>query len=105
MYTFAEKIERIADAEIIGIVIGEMGWKDYGEEGKEINRKGVVLSWKEAKPLLDYTYDSGYGAPDCHSITAWTEENVIFVVQYDGSTSLHSVPRNPVAHMPGMPGG
>jgi hypothetical protein len=29
-----------------------------------------VLRWEEAEPLLDYDFDSSYGIPGCHAITA-----------------------------------
>ena len=95
------------------IVIGGMGCDDDddddegNEEGKEIpaEKKGIAMSWEAAREYLDYRYSSGYGAPECHAIYAWTANHVIFVVQYDGSTTLESVPRNPSNVMPEMPGG
>jgi len=107
--TFADDIEVEAEGEAIeAIVIGNMGWDDYGADERHqpgLARKGEVLSWAEARPLLDYEYDRSYGAPDCHSITAWTESRVLWVTQYDGSTYLSSAVRNPTAHKPTMPGG
>lgn len=93
------------DEQIEAVVIGEMGWDGYHEEGKEVSRKGEILSATEAHERLSYEYDRGYGAPDCHSVYVWTEKRVVFVSQYDGSTGLCSLPRNPTAEMPGMPGG
>lgn len=106
--TFKDNILEVAGKEeIIAIVIGEMGWEDYNDKGKPEYKSviGKLLTWKEAAPILDYSYNTGYGAPDCQAVIAWTETKVIFVVQYDGSTSIHSVPRNPVSHIPCMPGG
>jgi hypothetical protein len=127
--SFAADIECVADGEaIIGICIGAFGWGTlYTEEElkkhphlsnddlgyKEVHcpsqipmeKRGKVLSWEEARPLLDYGYDTGYGAPGCHAITAWTENKIITVVQYDGSTHLVSDLRNPHDHIPGMAGG
>jgi hypothetical protein len=53
------------------------------------------LTWNEAKPLLDYKYDDEYGGQDCHNIVAWTPSKVLYVYEYDGSTHICSVPRNP----------
>lgn len=104
--TFADDIEREAASDIEAIVIGKFGWGGgYGETDDNrlpADRLGVVLTWAEARPLLDYAYDTGYGAPDCHAITAWTATHVIWVHEYDGSTSLQSAPRNPVPHEPEM---
>ena len=67
--------------------------------------KGIVLTWAAAKCWLDYEFDPGYGAPECNSIYVWTNFNVYFIVQYDGSTSMHSIPRQPTNIIPEMPGG
>lgn len=96
--------------EIQAVVIGNMGWPDYGDHALNAaarNRENWmrVLSWSEAAPMLDYEFDDGYGAPECQAITAWSKNKVFFVAQYDGSTSLHYVPRNPIDHEPVMPGG
>ena len=106
--TFAQELEREAQGEpILGVVIGNCGWDGYRwtaplpmvEEGYPL------LTWEEARPHLDYTYDDGYGAPDCHSVFLWTETRVIFVSQYDGATRLETIPRDPVPSNPYMPGG
>ncbi len=61
---------------------------------------GRVLSWEEAASHLDYDFDSGYGGAECHPIYAWTATKVIRVHEYDGSTSIGSVPRNPTPCKP-----
>lgn len=115
MTNFAKDIEQAAEGEeIIGIVVGPFGWGSWGEEGyleDEVVRvkipwekRGVVLTWQEARPLLDYDYGDGFGAPECHAIVAWTENRVIFVGQYDGATSVYSLPRHPSPCRPYMPG-
>ena len=87
---------------IQGIVLGE---SDCNEAQASKNKWNRVLSWEEAQPLIDYDFWSGFGSPGCQAITAWTENRVIFISQYDGSTEITWVPRNPVDHEPGMPGG
>jgi len=54
-----------------------------------------AITWEQAAPLLDYSYDSGYGGMDCHDVLVYTAENVYYIHEYDGSTSVHCVPRNP----------
>lgn len=109
MTTFAQDIESAANGEPIeAIVIGEKGWGEWDDEANEYvppPYAGRVLTWDDARPLLDYVYDRGWGAPDCHAITAYTRSYIIFVSQYDGSTHVNSIPRNPTPHMPIMPGG
>ena len=106
--TFAAEVEDVAGGEqIIAVVVGEMGWMGYRDESKPAwgHIKGRVVTWEEARPMLDYIYDDGYGAPDCQAIYAWTPTRVIFVSQYDGSTNIESIPRNPIDCVPDIPGG
>lgn len=65
-----------------------------------------ILTWEEAMPKLDKEFDSGFGSVGCPAIYAYTPNWVIFVSQYDGSTSIKRIPRNPTANInPIMPGG
>lgn len=102
-------VDETANGEPIeAVVLGEMGWGDYGSEQVPTyatQKRGVILSWDEAAPMIDYTFDSGYGAPGCNALWAWTASRVIFVSTYDGSTNPSWVPRNPTAGEPDMPGG
>lgn len=104
-----EWIERQADGEPIeAVVIGQLGWGDFGSDKipqYESQKRNVVLSWSEAKPMLDYGFHNGYGSPNCNAITAWSKSWVIAISQYDGSTSPFRLPRNPADHKPKMPGG
>ena len=98
---------------VLGIVFGEWGWGGYGEErlpegamGVPESLQGKLLSIEDARAMMQgWSYDCGYGAPECYATYAWTEKRVIWVTQYDGSTSLDSAPRNPVDCVPDMPGG
>ena len=109
MANLVKWIEELAEGEpILGVIIGEMGWGDYGSEDVAQyaqQPKGKLLTWEEAKPLLDYEFNDGYGAPGCNAIYAWTKDFVIAISQYDGSTSPFRVPRNPQDCTPEMPGG
>lgn len=108
MNWFDEEIEKVADATIIGCVVGAYGWGGYWEdkENPKIPHDKLykLMTWDTAKPLLHYDWNQGHGSPSCHAITVWTKNEVIFVSQYDGSTSLCTVPRNPKDHEPEMPG-
>jgi hypothetical protein len=106
--TFAEDIEQTAGESIEAIVIGPFGWDGYAEDRIEratAAQRGVVLSWEEARPMLDYHYSTGFGAPECDAIRAWTASKILWVTQYDGATYIDSAPRNPLPEMPTMPGG
>lgn len=110
MANLVQWVEEITDGEPIeGVVIGEMGWGDHynSENVPRYNEqpKGKLLSWAEARSLLDYEFDNGFGAPQCNAITVWTATKVIGISQYDGSTEPFWTPRHPVDHMPNMPGG
>lgn len=102
MTTFAEDIEEVAAGEPIeAITVAPFG-HHYGPEERERDDKGLpravwntAYPWAALRPFLDYQYDTGYGGMDCHSIVAWTASQVIFVHEYDGSTSVVSAPRNP----------
>lgn len=87
------------------IVFGDWGWGGY-EEPKNNIKKGVLLTLEEAKPMMkNWTFYGGYGAPECPATNIWTNKRVIWVTQYDGSTTLDSALRNPANCMPEMPGG
>ena len=98
--THAEKILKSANGEQIEkiIIFNNTYWKNISaskfNEGKEVPF-GKLLDWEEAKPFLDYTWDSGYGCEDCYNINAWTKSFVIFMGCYDGSTWVESRSRNP----------
>jgi hypothetical protein len=101
--TFAEAIEAEAGQQIIGCVIRNSSGKikDWDDEPDTrdipIDKCCVVLPWVEARALLDYEWDEGFGAQDCHDFYAWTESLVLCVHEYDGATYVQSFPRNPVA--------
>lgn len=64
-----------------------------------------VLSREDGLKKLDQDYDDGYGGADCFPMYAWTKSRVYFIHEYDGSTGLSSVPRNPVDCSPEFSGG
>jgi hypothetical protein len=92
---------------IEAIIFGPVGWDSSEEENKKWPNlpKGKLLTPAQAKPWLDIEFDTGYGSPKCPAMYAWTGRHVYFIVQYDGSTTLYRIPRDPHADMPTMPGG
>ena len=102
--TFAEDIEEAAKGEPIeSVVIGTFGnsWED--DEDEVEGDPKPVLPWTVARSQLDYAYDTGYGGAECHAIYAWTQTRILFVSEYDGSTTIASVPRNPSEAKPIFP--
>lgn len=88
----------LPDVEAISILgplpKGYGGFLDPRDESLE-DLYDKPLTWAEAIPHLDYHYNSGFGTMDCHNILIWTKASIFYVHEYDGSTSLQSVPRNP----------
>ena len=69
-----------------------------------------ILRPDEAAPHMNsWSLLGGFGNPKSYAMTAWTNHRVIWVTQYDGSTSLDSAPlRPPLFAQPfrcRMPGG
>lgn len=96
--TFADEIERAAGGEpIIAAVIGHYGHED--SDGPH-----DPMPWIDARELLDYDWRGGFGDLDCHAVYVWTDSRVIFVDEYDTSTSLAWVPRHPQRCDPSMNG-
>ena len=98
MTTLAEDFEAVASAHeqsITHAVIGEMGWRDGDERhAPGLARRGEVLTWDEARPLLDYYYNAGYGAPDCQAMIAprpyqdWIDLDLALLARCDGLVRL-----------------
>ncbi len=111
MSNLKEWILRAANGEPIeAIVIGSMGKRKQTPKNvpwmkQDRSKWNKVLKWEEAAPLIDYDFNSSYGVPGCQAVTAWTKSRVIFVSQYNGSTSIEYAPRHPEDHEPAMPGG
>lgn len=103
-YNFLQDIlEAVGDESIEAIVInstdGMINKYRYKDETDSrdipLEKCNISLTIEEASTLLNYSYNCGYGSMDCHDITMWTAKNVYYIYEYDGSTEIHSVPRNP----------
>jgi len=111
MSTFAEDIERAAGdepIEAITVAFFRPPWDSEPEQdakGFPAPLTGKPVPWADVRALLDYEYDDGYGGADCHAVYAWTPTRVLFVHEYDGSTSIAAVPRNPSLIVPEYSGG
>lgn len=100
--TFKQDILDVAGGEPILAIKFDTGllYSFYGhpdprwEATKHLTNK--LCTWEELSPFLDYEYARGYGSMDCHNITAWTATKVIYIHEYDGSTAVVYVDRNPI---------
>lgn len=93
-------IPKVADGEPIeSIVLGPIGGYKYSGTNTS-PELGVLMTWEEAKPHLEYWYGNGFGGAECHSLYAWTATKIIYVCEYDGSTSVRSMPRHPITCQP-----
>lgn len=108
--TFAQDIESVLSEgeEIESIVILDSlscSWdkKDPRDTPELLVSIGKILLWKDMRHLLDYPYNDGFGSMDCHDIVAWTPTKVIYIHEYDGSTSINYIPRNPIDYLMWMP--
>lgn len=110
--TFAQDLERVARPDIIETVLIEsFGWGGCedepfeGDDGLSYNEspeqheacqfRGVPTPWEVIRPFLDYEYHDGFGAPECHLLQAWTPNKILYIHEYDGSTTVCYLKRNP----------
>jgi hypothetical protein len=103
MSNIAQWIETLAAGESVeAACIGthyQDGWCD-DQEPFNSAPIGVVLSWEQARPFLEYEFYSGFGGADCHPVVAWTTSKIIQISEYDGSTRAVSAPRHPIDCVP-----
>lgn len=91
--------EELKEGEKIeAICFGGIGWLRDHMEG--LPEPEVLLTYEEAKPFLARKFDSGYGSAETPTMNVWTDKRILFVSEYDGSTSLNWFYRNPTAYNP-----
>lgn len=73
-------------------------------DGDPLPDENVLLAPEVALAKLDVEYENGFGAAGCFPIYAWTKSRVFFIGEYDGSTGISWVPRNPIAMPPSFNG-
>jgi len=93
--------ERLEKDEIIeAVVIGDNFREADCPKQIPAEKRYKPISWEEAKELIDYDFYADFGSPRCHAIYVWTNKRVFFVGEYDGTTWLDDVPRNPEPCVP-----
>lgn len=94
------KAEITNNETITHIVVGVHDNDIFSEDRRPENQRDVVLNRDDGLALVDEEFNDGYGGADCFPITAWSENWIYFIREYDGATGLGSVPRNPIDHKP-----
>lgn len=106
---YEELVEALSEGERVeAVVFGDYGWSGFKQPPSEIPEelRGKPLTLEEAKPYMrDWSFCGGHGSPDCWMVYIWTNTNIYFVQEYDGATSLVSIPRNPCECIPDSVGG
>lgn len=51
--------------------------------------------WSYCRDKFNYEYDAGYGRVDCHNIVIYTTDTIYYIHEYDGSTEIRWISRNP----------
>lgn len=102
MENLKERLLRAANGEPIeAIVIGRPGIGfDWDSDPFTDAERGVVLTWEQAAPKLDYVFDNDRYIACCHALYAWTASKIFFMEEDEGQVYLRSLPRNPTAVMP-----
>lgn len=93
--SFELKAQELGDAPIQTAVVGPHDDSRWDEA-----KPSEPLVWEQARKLLDYSYDSGFGGADCHAVVAWSQHYVYYVHEYDGATRIAAMPRNPMKCLP-----
>lgn len=72
---------------------------DYYDDGKPKDfpkdSLGKLFKLKDVIHYFDYEYNRGFGGRECQNVLIYTEKEVFYVHEYDGSTSLVIIPRHP----------
>lgn len=101
MPRLADWIENNAGGEAVeSIVIGQ----DTRETPDNTLPSGVLLTWNEALPHLQYEFHDGIEHGGCHAFVAWTKSWVISVIRSGEYVAPFRVPRIPSAYSPSVPG-
>ena len=90
----ADIIEAVAGDNILAVTFPKIEIQDerYAPANALAN---TILTYRQALAVLDYEYDPSYGSIECHNIKMWSADWVYYIHEYDGSTSIEAIERNP----------
>jgi hypothetical protein len=83
------------DFECVILCNESIGYISNDPRDIDVKYINIPLSMKQVELLFNYEYYDGFGGQDCHNIFIYTRQKIYYVHEYDGSTELRSVPRNP----------
>ena len=97
-----ETMREQCDSEPIESVVVAKFDSYYEENFKSIPDKftGKPVCFGDVRHYFDYEYDDGFGGAESHAIYLYTKNFIVFVSEYDGSTSVSCIPRNPIECTP-----
>jgi len=91
-------LEKVGDeVETAVIIVFGVGYNEKSIHFPE-DKLNIPFNLKEVINYFDYDYDSGFGGQDCDNIFIFLKKKILFIWEYDGSTSIASVPRNPESY-------
>lgn len=99
MASLAQWIEEMAEGEAVEAVVLGADVRPAPAQDLPI---GIVLSWQQALPLLQYQFHDELELGGCNAITAWTKHWVIAVARNSSHVAPIRLPRGPVAHIPAV---
>lgn len=94
---FEDSIHETVNAVVIGYEIW-YGKAEYPENYTLLNETNTrkVIGRDEALCVLDVDYEAGYGGTDCPPVYAYTDNWIMVIHEYDGSTRWGCIERNPI---------
>ncbi len=105
-------LQEFLDADEVVEAISFGAWASYGTDVTKVtydepephipfDKRCMALTPEEAEPLMQHwQFNGGYGGAECYAVTIWTNQRVIRVHEYDGSTCLSGASRNPSTACP-----
>lgn len=93
MATVREWLEKNGFSWETGVVVFQQTEEGFSPGWSPVVEDGKILSKDD--PILDKTFYSGYGGPECPRIFARDGDWIFFPGQYDGSTWLEKLNINP----------
>lgn len=96
-----EELATCDDETVEAVVVGRYeSWYQGDNKNFPDSLSERPVSWDEVKEYFNYEYDDGYGGAECHPLYIYTKSYILYVSEYDGSTAVCKIPRNPIKCSP-----
>lgn len=96
-----EELATCNDETVEAVVVGK--FQPWYREGNKYFPDSLTerpIDWEEVKEYFNYEYDDGFGGAECHPVYIYTKSYILYVSEYDGSTAVCKIPRNPIKCSP-----